>query len=209
MLYVRIGNMTTRTHFLVARNLAVNAILGMEFIDRHVRGISPKEKRVVFREGGSVTLLGSAPGPEGSRKNRGNPPTRTRSNRVRVAKQVVLPPMPQVPILVNTEARGLVFLQCHPKTAKKNLSLMANGVMEPAGLTFRVSMSNFRDRPVRMPKGAVIRLALPAPRAVLTITSQQAQQLGLDLFGGPTSAGLDEEKITKNGLVHRTTGRSS
>ena len=209
MLYVRIGNMTTRTHFLVASNLAVNSILGTEFIDRHVRGILPKERRFVFREEGSVTLLGSAPGPEGSRKDRENPPTRTRSNKVRVAKQFVLPPMSQVPVLVNTEARGLVFLQCNPKTVKKNLSLMANGVMEPAGLPFRVSMSNVRDRPVRIPKGAVIGLALPAPRAVLTITSQQAQQLGLNLFGGPPSPGRDEEKITQNGLVHRTTGRSS
>lgn len=50
-LYVRIGDMTTRAYFLVARNLAVNAILGTEFIDRHVKGILPKEKRVIFRHG--------------------------------------------------------------------------------------------------------------------------------------------------------------
>ena len=57
-----------------------------------------------------MALLESAPGPEGNRKNKGNLPTRTRSNKVRLAKQIVLPPMSQVPLLVNTEARGLVFL---------------------------------------------------------------------------------------------------
>ena len=55
-------------------------------------------------------------------------------------------------------------------------------------------MSNIRDRPVRILKGAVIGLALPASRAALLITSQQAQDLGLDLFGGPPSPGRDEEK---------------
>ena len=87
-LYVRIANMTTTTHLLVADNLAVNAISGTEFIDRHVRCILPKERPVVFRDEGCVTLLGSTPEPEGNQKNRGNLPTRTRSNKVRVAKQI-------------------------------------------------------------------------------------------------------------------------
>ena len=208
VLHLRIDNMTTRTHFLVASNLAVNAILGTELIDRHVRGILPKERRIAFRNGGSVTLLGSAPGPEGNRKITENLPTRTRTNKVRVAKQIVLPPISQVPGLINTETRDVVFLRCHPKTVKKNLSLMANGVMEPTELLFWVRMSNSRARTVRIPKGAVIGLTLPAPRAVLTITYQQARELGLDPSGGPPSPGRDEEKITMSDLVDRTTGRS-
>ena len=193
VLHVRIGSMTTRKHLLVARKLAVNAILGTEFIDRHVRGIFPKEKRVVFRNGGSVTLLGSAPGLEENRKITENLSTQTRTNKVRMAKQIFPPPMSQVPVLVNTETRGLVILLCHAKPVQKNLSLMTNGIMEPTELPFWVCMSIFRDRPVRIPKEAVIELDLPAPRAVLTITSKQAQELGLDPLGGPPPQGRDEK----------------
>ena len=64
-LHVRIGDLTIRAFFLVAGNLAVNSILGTAFTDRHVSGILPKEKRVIFRQGEKVTLLGSALGPEG------------------------------------------------------------------------------------------------------------------------------------------------
>ena len=71
MLYVRIGNMTTRTHFLVASNLAVNAILGTEFIDRHLRGILPKERRVVFRE--ECDPPGERSGTRGESEGQGGP----------------------------------------------------------------------------------------------------------------------------------------
>ena len=101
-LHVQIGDMTTRAYLLVASNLAVNTILGTEFIDRHVKGILPKERRVIFRHGETINLLGSARRPDGDRNATQRLPSKTTPNKVRVAKQVVLSPMSKVPVLVTT-----------------------------------------------------------------------------------------------------------
>ena len=177
-LHVRLGDFTTQAPFLVASNLAVDAILGTTFIDKHVRSILPRERRVVLRHGPPITLLGTKPGPEADRRANKGIPMATVSNKVRVAKQVLLPPMSQREVMVNTDARGLLFLQNHPKTVTKNLSLMANGIMECTGKPFWVTISNFRDRTVRLSKGSVVGLALPAPRAIVTVTTEQAASLG-------------------------------
>ena len=208
-LHVRLGNFSTQALFLVASNLAVDAILGTAFIDKHVRGILPRERKVLLRDGPAVTLLGSKPGPEADRGATKGIPTATVSNKIRVAKQVLLPPMSQREVLVNTDARGLLFLQNHPKTVTKNLSLMANGIMECAGQPFWVTLSNFRDRAVRLSKGSVIGLALPAPRAVVTVTAEQVASLGLaeaDRNGNDYST-PDEGPVEPNWREHVDIGR--
>ena len=79
-----------------------------------------------------------------------------------------------------------MFPQTHPRTVTKNFSLMANGIMDSKGLPFLISVSNFRDRPVRISKGAVIIFALPAPKAVLTVRIPPVQGPGLNPSKDPT-----------------------
>ena len=87
-----------------------------------------------------------------------------------------------------------MFLQNHRKTVIKNLSRMANGVMEAKGILFWVSMSNLRIRPVKMPKGSVIGIALPAPKAVVPITARQTDDPDLTT---PTDATANGKKPTE------------
>ena len=193
--------MTTRAYFLFASNLAVNAILGTGFIDPHVKGILPKERRVIFRYGETINLLGSSPRAEGDREATQGLSSRTTFNKVRVAKQAVLSPMSQVPVLVTTEARGVMFLQNHPRTVPKNLSLMANGSTDSKGLRFLVTASKFRDRPFRTPKRAVIGLALPAFKAVPTVQ--------IPLVEGPVLDPSKEATLTDGVNIDERQGQGS
>ena len=59
-------------------------------------------------------------------------------------------------------------MQNHPKMVHKHLSLMANGMMDVLPhQPFSVFFSNFGDKPVTVPKNAVVGLALPAPKGIL------------------------------------------
>lgn len=193
--HVRLGGFSTQALILVASNLAVDAILGTAFIDRHVRGILSRERKVLLRHGSAVTLLGSKPGPEADGRATKRIPTATVSIKIRVAKHVLFPPMSEREMLINTDARGLQFLQNHPKAGTKNLSLMANGIMKCAGSPLRVTLSNFGDRSVCLAKGAVIVVALPASGAVVTVTSKQAARFGLTESerNGMVDSSTDEE----------------
>ena len=63
---------------------------------------------------------------------------------------------------------------------------MANGIMDSKGLPFLVTVSNFCDSPVRTPKGAVIRLALPTLKAVPTVQIPPVEVPVLDPSKDPT-----------------------
>lgn len=179
-LHVRLGDFSTQALFLVASNLTVDAILGSAFIDRHVRGILPRERKVLLPHGPSITLLGSKPGPEADRRATQRIPTAKVWNKTRVAKQVLLSPMSQGEVLVNTDTRGLLFLQNHPKTLTMNLSLMANGIMECTERPFWVTVSNLRDWPVRLSKGGRLRVTSPCPTGRRDRDPGTSRKLGLD-----------------------------
>lgn len=71
---------------------------------------------------------------------------------------------------VFTAEYGIKFLQYHQKTASRNITLMANGVMNViAANLFHITLSNFSARTVKLPKHALVRIALFAPRAIFII----------------------------------------
>ena len=79
-------------------------------------------------------------------------------------------PMTQTMVRVATLVGGLCFLQNHPKTAHKNLCLMAQGVMDFfPGEPLTVLVGNFGHRAVHVPKHTVFSLALRSPTHILTL----------------------------------------
>ena len=187
-LYVRIGEFVAHVPFLVVTNFAVDCILGTTFLDRHVKAILPAQKTVLFHHAPSVALTGVTPSRQESKmasrklsqqlpqeensadRKRAQFQTNVPSRKIRVVKGVTIPPMTQAMIRVATPVGGLCFLQNHPKTARKDLCLMAQGVMDLfLGEPFTVLVGNFGHRAVHVPKHTVVRLALPYPTHLLTI----------------------------------------
>ena len=182
-LYVRIGDFTARVQFLVVTRLAVDCILGTTFIDQHVKAILPPRRRVLFHHAPSVALTGTTPSKFAHEENRTESktsasktskikpfPSNTPSRKIRMVRGITIPPMTQATVRVATPVAGLCFLQNHPRTAKKNLSLMAQGVMDiNADILFSVIMSNFSHHSVHLLKYNVIGIALPSPTQILTL----------------------------------------
>ena len=100
----------------------------------------------------------------------GNLPRHTVSRKIKTTGKVTVPAKTQVRLPVRTETGGLCIVQNHPKMVHKHLSLMANEVMDVLPhQPFSVLFSNFGDKPVTVPKNAVVGLDLPAPKEILTI----------------------------------------
>lgn len=77
-----------------------------------------------------------------------------------------------------TPVAGLCFIHNFSKTARKNLTLMAQGVMDVVqDQPFTAMVSNFGHRAAHIPKHTVVDLALPSPTHILT--------LGESATGGP------------------------
>ena len=78
--------------------------------------------------------------------------------------------MTQAMVRVATPVGGLCFLQNHPKTAHKNVCLIAQGVLDLfPGDPFTVLVNNFGNRAVHAPKHTVVGLALPSLTQILTL----------------------------------------
>jgi Retroviral aspartyl protease len=56
-LCVQLGQLKARAKFIVVKHLTAGCILGCQFIDRHVKSILPKERRVLLNDGSSVAIL--------------------------------------------------------------------------------------------------------------------------------------------------------
>ena len=173
-LIVRIGQFKARVHFVVVTNMAVDCILGTSFCDRHVHGIFPRTRRVAFHDGSSVPIIGQTAGLPKFGVPQAPPPAQNpklnTSNRVRLARKILLPPMTQTEVDVRVDQGGLRFIQAHPKLIDKHMSLAANGVMDVTpNRPFRILMSNFGAEAMRLPKNTVVALSLPAPAAILTV----------------------------------------
>ena len=153
-----------------------------------MKAILPPQRKVLFHHAPSVALTGVTPsrhdrkfasrGPSQqlsqeehvADRKRAQFPTNVPSQKTRVVKGVTIPPMTQAMERVATPVGGLFFLQNHPKTAHKNLSLMAQGVMDLfPGEPFTVLVSNFGNCAVHVPKHTVVCLALLSPTHILTL----------------------------------------
>ncbi|CAN8074491.1 unnamed protein product [Agarophyton chilense] len=165
-LYLQVRQFKVRTWFLVCPNLGAEAILGTSFIDRYIKAIYPSLRKVAFYRAPSISITVSTPGPEANRK-RAVVSENTKFNMVSLSEARRRPPMTKIAISVHSHSSGLVTIQNHPKTVLKHLTLMANGVVDiHTNSPFLGTISNFRDKPVRLPKGTVIFFTLPAPVAI-------------------------------------------
>jgi len=163
-LYLRLGSLQVKVWFLVATNLAAQCILGTSFVDRYVRAIYPRLRKVTFHDAAPVGIVSASPGPDANTRQVGTLPKETQSNKLRVVRSVEIPARSQAEVWVQTSASGLSFLQGSPHLTTKQHSMMANGVMEVIpNVPFRVVLANLKESPLRLQKGSVVGLALPAP----------------------------------------------
>jgi hypothetical protein len=56
-LFLELGGLRVKAQFLVVAGLAAECILGCQFIDRHVRNILPKEKKITLSNDSVVSIL--------------------------------------------------------------------------------------------------------------------------------------------------------
>ena len=98
---------------------------------------------------------------------------------VRLTAHVMVPPMTQVPVEVDSRASGLAFLE--PRLALQDVKQvrMANGIIEATPeKRFRVLLSNFSRHPRRFPKGTVLGYGTRNPISIVTPNREVATQCG-------------------------------
>ena len=90
---------------------------------------------------------------------------------------------------------GLCFLRNSPKAAHKNLTLMAQGVMDVVSeKPFSVMLSNFGHRAVHIPKHTVVGLAVPSPTHISTLGESAAEAAEAKEGGGLFNSNLSTAK---------------
>jgi Retroviral aspartyl protease len=142
-LVVQLDNLRTHARFLVVTSLAAECILGCQYIDRCVRTILPKEKRVVLSGDSIIPILRDSEQPVAPGKPAEPVPPATK---VRVSRLTTLPPRAECQVWVHCAAPGLRFLQALQKGNALGV-YMANVVADilPMQL-FPVRLINTSDR---------------------------------------------------------------
>lgn len=165
------GEFWAKLLFVVGTNMAVACILSTMLIDRFVMAIFPGRKLIFSL---AVAIIGSTAEdfPRNADKtNRSTPSaTATKSTKIHPAKPVGISPLSEAQFLVRSDQPGLRFPQNHPKMARKNISLMAIGVMGfVPGRPFRVLIRNFSDKAIRLHNSTVVDLGLASSGGILSI----------------------------------------
>jgi Retroviral aspartyl protease len=169
-LVVQLDNLRTHARFLVVTSLAAECILGCQYIDRCVRTIIPKEKRVVLSGDSIIPILRDSEQPVAPGKPVEPVPPATK---VRVSRLTTLPPRAECQVWVYCAAPGLRFLQALQKGNALGV-YMANGVAEilPMQL-FPVRLINTSDRDRKLPKGMIVGHELPHTLGIVAIADQE------------------------------------
>jgi hypothetical protein len=108
-LWVQLGRLRAQARFIVVKQLAAGCILGCQFIDRHVKCIHPKEKRVLLNDGTSVAILRAATHPATGETDveRGRKPPP--STKIRIARFAKIPARSESLVEVQCDAPGYGF----------------------------------------------------------------------------------------------------
>ena len=166
-LCVQLGNLRTKARFVIVAGLAADCILGCQFIDRHVKNILPREKRVTLMDDSVVSILRDSEALPESRKNE---PEALPVTKVRVAKFTTVPARAECTVWVQCAAPGLRFLQALQRGNTLG-TYMANGVAEILPMQpFAVRVINTSDKERRLPKGMILGHALPHPLGIVAVT---------------------------------------
>lgn len=171
--------------------MAVDCTTRGAFIDRHDKPVVPPQRKIFFDQspglrdlsteqlstdvasGASPTKVGAVNGSSTSRK-------------VRLIKTATVPPVTQVTVRVSRPAAGPCFLHSSLLTTMRHLVSMAQGVVywiahEPS----TVSIRNFWDKPVHLPKHTALGIAFPSAAHIMTV--------------GPASSGV--VKVNERGEI--------
>jgi Retroviral aspartyl protease len=169
-LVVQLSNLRTHARFLVVTSLAAECILGCQYIDRCVRTILPKDKRVVLSDYSVIPILRDSEQPVAPGKPvEPVPPT----TKVRVSRLTTLPPRAECQVWVYCAAPGLRFLQALQKGNSLRV-YMDNGVAEILPMQpFPVRLINTSDRERKLPKGMIVGHALPHPLGIVAVADQE------------------------------------
>jgi transposase InsO family protein len=175
VLYVELGHLRVKAQFIVVAGLAADCILGCQFIDRHVRTITPKDKRVTLSDESIIPILRDHDPLQPPVRNPASP---TVSTKLRVARRVVIPPRTEHLVWVQCAAPGLRFIQASPKPNGAGLYL-ANGVAEILPhIPFPVRVMNTSLRERTLPKNMVLGNALPSPVGIVSLATEVANPEG-------------------------------
>ena len=160
-LYVRLGDHLARIWFGVTDTLPVDVVLGTHYQRRCLSGIFPSAMRIRPLRSRPIPILDSADHSNvAALVDNAEPIDKV----VRVARQVVLPPLSETPILVRTSAVGLVTLYPHVRCLHKRLTLLAAGVMDVEPMRpFYVLVANLSRSPCHLPKNMAIAHAFDPP----------------------------------------------
>ena len=192
-LTVQVGEMVRRVRFIVASSLSVPCILGCHFINAHVYGIFPRERRVDLREGGSISLLGKF---DACRPSQAALSVTPASNKVRLARTVAIAPRTEAHVQVVCAVSGLCLLIGDTKLRKSPVSL-ASGVAEVRPhVPFRVRVINPTHQTSTLPKGMVIGHAEFQPEQILSLDADPEGPSG----GVPSVAATSVPKDATQGV---------
>jgi Retroviral aspartyl protease len=127
VLYVQLSNTVHRVRFYVAPGLAVPCILGCNFINLHVKAILPKEKKVDLHDGASVAIANES---DSASKAPPREPAMLGSTKVRTAQRVVIPPLCEAHVAVQTAASELCLIQNRIRAGPGQGLSLANGIAD-------------------------------------------------------------------------------
>jgi hypothetical protein len=161
----------------VVKQLAAGSILGCQFINRHVKSIHPKEKRVFLNDGAPVAILHAATHPAMGETDveRGRKPTP--STKIRIARFAKIPSRSECLGEVQCDASGLRFLQASLRHSFTRV-YMANGLAEILSnriIRVRVVNASLTDRLI--PKGMILGYTMPEPTGFFSLKEQEAETL--------------------------------
>lgn len=211
-LAVRVGTAVIKVPFLVCDSLPVDALLGTEFIDRHVRDIHVEDRSIELKDGTEVPIL---------RSTFGQPPTdqpvpalqtdkktkaRPTSNKIRVAKQVLLQPHSQTWVSAVSQRKGSVIIEPKQTLSDQQLVSASNGIAQVRPeVPFRLLVANFGDQPTRLHKGQVIAHAFAHPAFIAKTEVTLAEVLNIQVDQAepaqsktPIGAEQDTSILTRN-----------
>jgi hypothetical protein len=163
-LVTQVGELVRRVRFFVVPCLSVPFILGCHFINIHVLGIFPREKRVELRDSGAVSLLGKF---EACRPVAAAFTAQTPSNIVRIARPTTVPARSEAHVWVVSSLAGLCLLN-GDKRVRASPVMMASGVAEVhTEVPFLVRVINPSQRDSVLRKGMVVRQAALQPEQIM------------------------------------------
>jgi hypothetical protein len=175
-MHVQLGTLRVQSRFVVVKSLAAECTLGCQFINRHVRMILSKEKRVVLANDNVVSILQDSAdrpnyGKVSSPEQVSSPPLP--SSKVRVARLTVVPPRTEVYVDVLCSAPGLCFLQALARGNSMGV-YMANGIADiQPNKPFQVRVINISEIARKIPKGMILGHALPHPTGIIAVADDE------------------------------------